>query len=119
MTEETLATIHRFNDAFNRHDVHAVMALMTDEGVFDNTRTAPDGERFVSQAAARAFWAEFFRRSPDARLDPEEIFAAGDRCVVRWTYHWVKDGTPGRVRGEGIFHVQDGKGAENLSFVNG
>jgi len=119
MTEETLATIHRFNDAFNRHDVDAVMALMTDDCVFDNTRPAPDGERFVGQAAVRAFWAEFFRRSPHARFDPEEIFAAGDRCVVRWTYHWVKDGKPGHVRGVDIVRVWKGKVAEKLSYVKG
>lgn len=119
MTEQTLATVHRFNDAFNRHDVDAVMALMTDDCVFDNTRPPPDGERIVGQAAVRAFWAEFFRRSPDARFDTEEIFAAGDRCVVRWTYHWVKDGKPGHVRGVDIFRVQDGKVAEKLSDVKG
>ena len=119
MTEETLATIHRFNDAFNRHDVDAVMALMTDDCVFDNTRPAPDGERFVGQAAVRTFWAEFFRRSPHARFDPEEIFAVGDRCVVRWRYHWVKDGKPGNVRGVDIVRVRNGKVAEKLSYVKG
>jgi steroid delta-isomerase-like uncharacterized protein len=119
MTEQTLATIHRFNEAFNRHDVDAVMALMTDDCVFDNTRPPPDDERIVGQAAVRAFWVEFFRRSPDARFDTEEIFAAGDRCVVRWTYHWVKDGKPGHVRGVDIFRVRDGKVAEKLSYVKG
>jgi steroid delta-isomerase-like uncharacterized protein len=119
MTEQTLATIHRFNEAFNRHDVDAVMALMTDDCIFDNTRPPPDGERIVGQAAVRAFWVEFFRRSPDARFDTEEIFAAGDRCVVRWTYHWVKDGKPGHVRGVDIFRMHDGKVAEKLSYVKG
>jgi ketosteroid isomerase-like protein len=119
MTEQTLATVHRFNDAFNRHDVDAVMELMTDDCIFDNTRPPPDGERIVGQAVVRAFWAEFFRRSPDARFDTEEIFAAGDRCVVRWTYHWVKDGKPGHVRGVDIFRVRDGKVAEKLSYVKG
>jgi ketosteroid isomerase-like protein len=119
MTEQTLATIHRFNEAFNRHDVDAVMALMTDDCIFDNTRPPPDGERIVGQAAVRALWVEFFRRSPQARFETEEIFAAGDRCVVRWTYHWVKDGKPGHVRGVDIFRMHDGKVAEKLSYVKG
>jgi len=119
MTEQTLAVIHRFNDAFNRHDVDAVMALMTDDCIFDNTRPPPDDERIVGQAAVRAFWVEFFRRSPQARFETEEIFAAGDRCVVRWTYHWVKDGKPGHVRGVDIFRMHDGKVAEKLSYVKG
>ena len=119
MTEQTLATIHRFNEAFNRHDVDAVMGLMTKDCVFDNTRPPPDGERMVGQAAVRAFWVELFRRSPQARFETEEIFTAGDRCVVRWTYHWVKEGKPGHVRGVDIFRVQDGKVAEKLSYVKG
>lgn len=75
--------MQRFNEAFNRHDVNAVMALMTEDCVFDNTRPPPDGERFVGQQAVRAFWEQFFFRSPDARFEAEELLAAGDRCVVR------------------------------------
>jgi len=117
--EQTLDAVRCFNDALNRHDVDAVMELMTDDCIFDNTRPPPDGERIVGQAAVRAFWVEFFRRSPQARFETEEILAAGDRCVTRWTYHWVKDGKPGRVRGADIFRVRDGKVAEKLSYVKG
>ena len=117
--EDTLAAVQRFNDAFNRHDVDAVMAAMTEDCVFDNTRPPPDGERIQGQAAVRTFWTEFFRRSPHARFTTEELFAAGDRCVVRWVYHWVRDGQAGHVRGVDIFRVRDGKIAEKLSYVKG
>ena len=117
--EDTLAAVQRFNDAFNRHDVDAVMAAMTADCVFDSTRPPPDGERIQGQAAVRAFWTEFFRRSPHARFTTEELFAAGDRCVVRWVYHWVRDGQAGHVRGVDIFRVRDGKIAEKLSYVKG
>jgi ketosteroid isomerase-like protein len=73
----------------------------------------------VGQAQVRAFWEEFFRRSPQARFQAEEIFAAGDQCVVRWIYHWVRDGKPGHVRGVDLFHVRDGQVAEKLSYVKG
>jgi ketosteroid isomerase-like protein len=117
--EATRDTVSRFNDAFNRHDVDAVMALMTGDCLFDSTRPPPDGERLVGQAQVRAFWEEFFRRSPQARFEAEEIFAAGDRCVVRWIYHWVRDGKPGHVRGVDLFRVRDGQVAEKLSYVKG
>ena len=58
-------------------------------------------------------------RSPEARFEAEETFAAGDRCVVRWVYHWVRDGQPGHVRGVDVFRVRDGKVAEKLSYVKG
>lgn len=119
LTEATLATVQRFNEAFNRHDVDAVMALMTSDCVFDSTRPPPDGERVEGQERVRSYWEEFFRRSPQARFEAEDIFATGDRCVVRWTYHWLRDGTPGHVRGVDILRVRAGQVAEKLSYVKG
>src|SRR5438132_1344980 len=104
----TLAVVQRFNEAFNHHDVPAIMAAMTEDCVFDNTRPSPDGERIEGTARVREFWEAFFRRSPDARFETEEIFAAGDRCIVRWIYHWMRDGLPGHVRGVDVFRVRDG-----------
>lgn len=117
--QATIAVIERFNDAFNRHDVDAIMAAMTDDCVFENTRPAPDGERVEGQARVRGVWEEFFRRSPKAIFEAEEMIAAGDRCVVRWVYHWVRDGVPGHVRGVDIFRIRDGRVAEKLSYVKG
>ena len=120
-TAATREVIQRFNDAFNRHDVDAVMAAMTDDCVFENTYPPPDGERYVGQAAVRRFWEQFFSSSPQAVIEPEELFAAGDRCVMRWRYRWAGDeaGTPGHVRGVDIFRVRDGKVAEKFSYVKG
>jgi ketosteroid isomerase-like protein len=118
-TAATLAAVERFNAAFNRHDVPAIVAAMTDDCLFDNTRPPPDGERFQGQAAVRAYWEAFFRRSPEARFESEDVFAAGDRCIVRWVYHWVREGRAGHVRGVDILRVRDGKIAEKLSYVKG
>jgi len=116
----TLMTIERFNEAFGRHDVDGVMRAMTDDCVFENTWPPPDGERHVGQEAVRGFWERFFRSSPDAAFETEEIFASGDRCAVRWLYRWTgKDGSPGHIRGVDIFRVRDGKVAEKLSYVKG
>lgn len=116
----TLEVIEQFNDAFNRHDVDAVMAAMTDDCVFDNTSPSPDGESFKGQAAVRAFWERFFAGSPHARFETEDIFAADDRCVVRWRYTWVEaDGKRGHVRGVDVFRVRDGKVAEKFAYVKG
>jgi len=118
-SEGTRAIVDRFNDAFNRHDVDAIMICMTPDCVFENTRPAPDGTRLVGQEAVRGYWQEFFGRSPDARFDTEDVFAAGDRCVVQWVYHWIRDGKPGHVRGVDVFRVRDGKVAEKFSYVKG
>src|ERR1043166_18889 len=80
--DTTLAVIDRFNTAFNRHDVDAVMALMTDDCVFETTGPGPDGKRCEGQAAVRAAWVDFFAASPTDAFTAEEMFAAGDRGVV-------------------------------------
>lgn len=115
----TRAVIERFNDAFNRHDVDAVMALMTEDVIFENTQPPPDGERYAGQAAVRAFWERFFQESPHAHFEAEDLFAAGDRAAVRWRYTWGEAGAPGHIRGVDIFRVRDGRVAEKLSYVKG
>ena len=116
----TLEAVRRFNEAIDRHDVDGVMASMTEDCVFENTCPPPDGERYAGQDAVRSFWRRFFSSSPDSRFTTEEIFASGDRCIVRWRYDWKNsDGTPGHVRGVDIFRVREGKVAEKLAYVKG
>src|SRR4051812_46170664 len=119
-TAETIAVVERFGDALNRHDVDAVMALMTDDCAFENTYPPPDGERFEGQTAVRGFWEGMLRASPDAYFETEELIAVDDRCVTRWRYTFIgADGTRGHVRGADLFRVRDGKVAEKYSYVKG
>jgi ketosteroid isomerase-like protein len=112
--------LNEFNAAFNRHDVDGMMERMTADCVFENTYPPPEGERFEGQAAVRQFWEAFFRLSPGARLDFEEIFTCGERAFQRWSYHWQDaGGTSGHVRGVDIFRFKEGKIAEKLSYVKG
>jgi len=118
-TAATIAAIDRFNAAFNSHDVDAIMAAMTDDCIFEST-PPPDGQLFSGQAEVRAAWEGFFRSSPDAAFETEELFASGDRCVVRWRYQWLdSQGQAGHIRGVDLFRVRDGKVAEKLAYVKG
>jgi ketosteroid isomerase-like protein len=119
-TAATIDVIDRFNEVFNQHDVPAIMALMTDDVVFENTSPRPDGERYEGQAAVRGFWEQLFASSPHAHFASEDMFAGGDRCTVRWRYTWKDaNGNEGHVRGVDVFRVRDGKVAEKLSYVKG
>lgn len=114
MDDATIAVVERFNDATNRRDVDDMMRNMTDDVVFEST-SPPAGQRFEGQIAVRAVWEELFRGAPAAKFETEEIFAAGDRCVVRWLYRW----DDGHVRGVDVIRVRDGEIAEKLSYVKG
>lgn len=111
----TLAAVERFNAAFARRDVDAIMAQMTDDCVFESTGPAPDGRRFEGRGAVRRCWEELFAGSPSARFEFIETLVSGDRGVVRWTYHW--DG--GHVRGVDMVRIRDRQVAEKLSYVKG
>ena len=116
----TMDAIRRFDEAFNRHDVDAIMAEMTDDCVFESTYPPPDGKRYEGQDAVREVWNDFFRSSPDAIFETEELFVAGDRCTGRWIYrNSGADGAAHHIRGFDVFKVRDGKVAEKLSYVKG
>jgi ketosteroid isomerase-like protein len=117
--DPTLDVILRFHDAFNSHDVDAIMALMSEDCVFENTYPAPDGTRLVGQRDVRAAWQALFRDSPQAMFAIEDAFASGDRGVIRWRYSWGDEPGGGHVRGVDIFRVRDGRVAEKLSYVKG
>lgn len=120
VSRATRDVIERFNAAFNAHDVDRVMALMTDDCVFENTYPPPDGQRFEGAGAVRAFWVDFFKGSPQAVFETEELVTTGDRGVCRWRYVWAPDdATTGHIRGVDVFRVRAGLVAEKLSYVKG
>ena len=118
--ESSTRLILAFNEAFNRHDVPEMMSMMHEDCVFENTDPAPDGTRFAGRQAVTQFWQDFFRESPHAHIDIEEIFGFSDRCVMRWKYTWLDAaGNQGHVRGVDVFRVKDGLISEKLSYVKG
>ena len=90
------------------------MKLLTDDIVFENT----SGGRFDGNEAVRAVLTRAFELMMAGWFETEEAFAAGDRCVVLWTYAFHKEERQrGNVRGVDIFRVRDGLVAEKLSYV--
>ena len=118
--ESGIRVVLAFNEAFNRHDVAEMMQLMSDDCVFENTSPAPDGSTFSGKQGVTQFWQDFFRDSPHAHIEIEEIFGLGMRCIMRWKYSWVDGaGKKGHVRGVDIFQVKNDLIAEKLSYVKG
>jgi ketosteroid isomerase-like protein len=118
--ESAMRTVLEFNQAFNRHDVDGMMALMSEDCVFENTHPAPDGTVYTGKEDVTQFWQDFFRESSQAHIVIEEVFGLGERCIMRWRYDWVDaEGEKGHVRGADIFLVRDGFIREKLSYAKG
>ena len=118
--ESAIRLVLEFNQAFNRHDVASMMQHMSDDCIFENTAPAPDGAVYSGKEAVTQFWQDFFRQSPEAHIEIEEIFGFGERCVMRWKYTWVDaKGQKGHIRGVDIYRVREGSIREKLSYVKG
>ena len=118
--ESVIRIVLAFNEAFNRHDVSGMMELTSDDCIFENAFPAPDGDVYSGKEAVTRFWQDFFRESPQAHMEIEEIFGAGIRCIMRWRYTWVDmEGNQGHVRGVDIFRVKNGFICEMRSYVKG
>jgi uncharacterized protein (TIGR03086 family) len=114
------SVVARFGTAFDRQDLDAVMALVTDDCVFESTSPSPDGTRFEGAADVRAEWEKLFANTVEPRFETEETVVLGDRAVVRWQYSWQEpSGDRGHVRGVDVLRLRDGKIAEKLSYVKG
>lgn len=117
--EVTRQVVERFNDALNRQDLAAVLSLLHDDTVFENTSPQPDGTRYVGRDAVAAFWRTWMAGNPGARFETEEMIVTGDRAVVRWVYRKLRQGQPWHLRGVDVFTVRDGKVLAKLSYVKG
>ena len=118
--ESAIRIVLEFNEAFNRHDVAGMMQLVSDDCVFENTGPAPDGVGYSGKEVITRFWQDFFRESPYAHIEIEEIFSLGLRCIMRWKYDWIDlSGKKGHVRGVDIFQIKNGFICGKFSYVKG
>jgi steroid delta-isomerase-like uncharacterized protein len=75
------ATIDRYNDAWNRHDVDAIVALHAPDMVFEN-HTA--GER-TEGPQVREHIAGIFAAWPDIAFATRRLYVREDLVVQEWT----------------------------------
>jgi ketosteroid isomerase-like protein len=106
----TVATLKAIADAFNRHDLDAIMAFFTDDAVFESPR-GPDpwGRRFAGMAAVRDGLAARFSGIPDVHYGDDDHFVAGNRGGSEWTLTGTTtDGVHLEVRGCDLWTFRDG-----------
>jgi ketosteroid isomerase-like protein len=109
-----------FTDATNRHDVEEMLALVSDEVLFEGT-TPPDGSRIeADKDSLRALWEGIFRDSPNAVVETEELIVCENRCIALLRYVFDAERPDhGHVRAVDVMRVANGKITEKLSYVKG
>jgi ketosteroid isomerase-like protein len=93
--------LRQLADAFNRHDLDAIMAAFSQDCVFESPR-GPDpwGKRFVGKDEVREGLGARFAGNPDVHYGDAEHFVCGNRGVSEWTLSGTTtDGERIEVRG--------------------
>jgi len=118
LVEVTTEFMQAFADAWNQHDVNALMTFMTDDCVFEAS-AGPEvcGTRAKGREAVRAAFAEVWATFPDAHWGNARHFVCGHRGVSEWTFTGTRrDGTRLEVHGCDLFTFRDGRIALKNSY---
>lgn len=98
-------------DAFNRHDIDAVMTHFAEDCVF-TTVAGPEefGARITGRDAIAKAFAGVWAAMPDAEWADHRHFVCGNRGVSEWTFRGT-DAAGRRVEAQGVdlFTIRDGK----------
>jgi len=110
--------LQAFLDAFNAHDVDAIMSFFTEDCVLDMPRgPGPGGRRLVGQEQVRAGIQSRFDGIPDVHYGDDRHWLCGDRAVSEWTIRGTqRTGEPIEVRGCDLFELAGGKISRKDSF---
>jgi len=114
----TVNFLQSFADAFNAHDIKAIMSHMTADCVFEASAGPDvDGEKFIGQEQVKKAFENVFATFPDAHWGDDRHFIVGERGVSEWKFTGTKtDGTKVEVTGCDLFTFKDGKIAIKNSY---
>lgn len=119
MTGDAAADVLRgFLEAFNRHDLDAIMGYFADDCVFYMPRGAgPRGDRYQGKEEVRAGLATRFAGIPDVHYGDDRHWACGDFGVSEWTLTGTRvTGEKVEVRGCDLLEFRDGRITRKDSF---
>ena len=114
----SLVTLKAFLEAFNAHDLDAIMGFFADDCELCMPRGAePWGTRYVGKAAVRAGLASRFAGLPDVHYGDDSHWMAGDRGVSTWLLTGTtREGEAIRVRGVDLLEFRGGKIVKKDSY---
>jgi ketosteroid isomerase-like protein len=105
--------LNRFADAWGSADAARVVALMTDDGIYEASVGPEPGRTFRGAELLAGLEAMFAHDAP-ARIEITDVFACGDRVAWEWRYYDATDNLI--ARGCDLFVLRDGRIAVKNAF---
>lgn len=114
----TVETLDAICDAFNQHDLDAIMAFFADACVLEMPRgPRPWGQRFEGRDVVREALASRFAGIPDVHYGDAHHWVCGDFGVSEWTLTGTTStGARLEVRGCDHWTFQDGQVIKKDSY---
>ena len=114
----TTDTLEAIADAFNRHDVDAIMAFFAEDAVFEApTGLDPWGRRLVGKDQVREAFAARFAGIPDVHYGDASHWVSGDRGVSEWTLTGTTtEGARLELRGCDLWTIRAGQVVRKDSY---
>lgn len=114
----TQALLKDFLEAFNRHDLDAIMGFFAEDCVFYMPRgSGPRGDRYVGKIQVREGLAKRFQGIPDVHYGDDRHWAGENFGVSEWTLTGTMiSGKKVEVRGLDFLEFVAGKVARKDSF---
>ena len=115
----TVADLQAFADAWNRHDIDALMSFMADDDCVFEASAGPEvcGSSHIGKAAVQAAFSDVWKTFSDAQWLNARHFVCGDRGVSEWTFLGTRsDGSHVEVNGCDVFTFREGKIAVKNSY---
>lgn len=107
----TVETLKQILEAFNRHDLDAIMKFFADDCSFDFPKgTEPWGQRFVGKAQVREALAGRFKGIPNVHYGDDRHWVTANMGVSEWTLTGTtSSGVSLKVRGCDLWEFRNGK----------
>ena len=110
--ESSTRAVLDLHNAYNRHDVPAILAVLSPDCALETASPAPDGTSIKGLDAISAHLQGLFEGYPDLKLEIEEIFGLGFQVVMRWR----QTGGEAPLRGVDLFKFRGEQVVEWLSY---
>ena len=113
----TVQTLEQFGEAWNRHDVDAIMSFMDADCAFETT-AGPEacGKRYEGRERVRQAFERVFAMFRDAHFGDARHFVASDRGLSEWRFTGTREGVKVEVDGCDVFTFRNGRIAVKSSY---
>ena len=111
--------LQAYSDAWNAHDIEAIMAYMTEDCIFETgAGREVYGTRYEGYEAVKARFEEVWSELADVSFSDSQHFVQGDRGCSQWTFTATSaDGVKLAFDGCDLFSFAEGKIRVKNSFI--